>query len=125
MSDHRTRRRFASRFDDADGDPMSVMGNLVDVMLVFACGLIAALIIQSPDMVRALQPETSEVERVKELTEMPAAAGKGGTGMESVGTVYRDPTSGKLILVDETPSPQIPSHAPNSPPNHQAGKVKR
>ena len=49
--------RFANRFDrDPSADPMAVMGNLVDVMLVFACGLIAALIVRSPELVDALQP---------------------------------------------------------------------
>ena len=70
---------------------MTVMGNLVDVMLVFACGLIAALIVRSPELVKALQPTPQEVEQGRELPAMPDSAGEGGSGMESVGTVYRDP----------------------------------
>ena len=96
--------RFSSRFDTDQGtDPMAVMGNLVDVMLVFACGLIAALIVRSPELVKALQPTPQEVEQGRELPAMPDSAGEGGSGMESVGTVYRDPETGKLILVGDTP----------------------
>jgi hypothetical protein len=94
--------RFASRFDQGDGsDPMSVMGNLVDVMLVFACGLIAALIVRSPEFVETLQPVEQEIEQGRELPRVPDMAGEGGSGMESVGTVYRDPETGKLILVGD------------------------
>ena len=96
--------RFANRFDrDSGADPMAVMGNLVDVMLVFACGLIAALIVRSPELVDALQPTPREVTQGRELPQMPDAAGEGGAGLQSVGTVYRDPETGKLILVGETP----------------------
>lgn len=96
------RDRFRSRFD-GDGDPLAVMGNLVDVMLVFACGLIAALLANSPDLQQALHPEVQEITRGEELPRMPDAAGEGGAGMESVGTVFRDPETGKLILVGDAP----------------------
>ena len=96
--------RFHSRFDpDGSADPLAVMGNLVDVMLVFACGLIAALIVRSPELVQALQPTPQEVQQGRELPRLPDAAGEGGAGMTSVGTVYRDPETGKLILVGDTP----------------------
>jgi hypothetical protein len=96
--------RFTSRFDrDAGPDPMAVMGNLVDVMLVFACGLIAALIVRSPELVESLQPAQQELKQGRELPQMPETAGEGGSGLESMGTVYRDPKTGKLILVGESP----------------------
>lgn len=90
--------RFRSRFDD-DADPMAVMGNLVDVMLVFACGLIAALLSRSP----AVSPAklVREIEAGQELQDRPEDAVASGRGLESVGSVFRDPQTGKLILVDE------------------------
>ena len=92
--------RFASRFDrESEGDPMSVMGNLVDVMLVFACGLIAALIANNPTFIERLSPGAQEITQGRELPDVPETGGEGGAGMESVGTVYRDPETGKLILV--------------------------
>ncbi|MEM7448870.1 MAG: DUF2149 domain-containing protein [Myxococcota bacterium] len=98
--------RFRNRFDDPSGDPMAVMGNLVDVILVFACGLIAALILRAPETVeprppQQLPPEAPEVRRGKELPSLPHRGSSGGAGFESVGTVYRDPQTGKLILVGE------------------------
>ena len=90
--------RFRSRFD-AEGDPLSVMGNLVDVMPVFACGLIAALIASNPQLAQTLTPTVERIEQGRELPSMPDQLGEDGSGFESVGTVYRDPETGKLILV--------------------------
>jgi hypothetical protein len=90
--------RWGSRFEN-EADPLSVMGNLVDVMLVFACGLIAALISSNPQLSEALTPSVEQIEQGRELPSMPDSLGEDGSGFESVGTVYRDPESGKLILV--------------------------
>ena len=43
MSRLRLYSRLNARFDDGDEDPRASLVNLVDVMLVFACGLIAAI----------------------------------------------------------------------------------
>ena len=94
------RDRFRSRFDP-DADPMAVMGNLVDVMLVFACGLIAALLASSPELRRSLHPDVRDIMQGRELPRLPDAAQEGGAGMESVGRVYRDPETGKLILIGD------------------------
>ena len=37
----------SSSFDNQDDEPLGPLANLVDIMLVFACGLIAALVAQS------------------------------------------------------------------------------
>lgn len=87
-----------SRFDLHDEEPMAPMANLLDLMLVFACGLIAALISLSGEVQQHFQAQT--VSQGKELTEKPETASKAkGQGMESVGQVYRDPKTGKLILI--------------------------
>lgn len=87
-----------SRFDNQDDEPMAPMANLVDLMLVFACGLIAALISLSGDVQQHFQPQT--INQGKELSQRPDAGAKSqGQGMESVGQVYRDPETGKLILI--------------------------
>ena len=39
-----------SEFLESDEDPLGPMANLVDIILVFACGLIAALVSFSPDL---------------------------------------------------------------------------
>jgi hypothetical protein len=92
-----------SRFDeDSDTDPLGSMANLIDLMLVFACGLIAALVART-DLLQQLrqQREPVAVERGRELPQLPPRLQGDGSGMESVGRVYRDPESGKLILIGE------------------------
>lgn len=98
------RRRWrSSRFTAGDDDPLGPLANLVDVVLVFACGLIAALVAQT-DLLEQLQPQrqTVTVEQGRELPRLPdALEGKGGEGLQSVGQVYRDPQTGKLILIGD------------------------
>ena len=40
-----------------------------------------------------------QIEKGRELPDLPKGVGDGTTGYESVGQVYRDPKNGKLILV--------------------------
>ncbi len=97
----RDRKRFHSRFDDGDADPLTGMANLADVMLVFACGLITALVVGQ------LETQTSpgggvRIEQGRELPDVPRGVGDGSAGFESVGQVYRDPKTGKLILIGDS-----------------------
>lgn len=91
-----------SRFDQGDDDPLGPLANLVDVVLVFACGLLAALVART-DLLTQLRPQQQPVavERGRELPQLPAEAAGDGSGMESVGRVYRDPKSGKLLLIGD------------------------
>ena len=92
------RRWSASRFDETPEDPQASLVNLVDIMLVFICGLIVALV--SADAQRA-NSKTQDVEQGRELTDLPEGlrGQAAGAGMTPVGQVYRDPKTGKLILV--------------------------
>jgi len=90
-----------TRFDTEEPDPMGPLASLTDVMLVFICGLLVALAARSEDL-REVLTGREVVERGEELAEPPAGVrGEGGTGMEPVGRVYRDPETGKLIMVGE------------------------
>jgi len=98
-----TPRWRRSRFDNQDdADPLGAVANLIDLMLVFACGLIAALVART-DVLQQLQQqrEPVAVERGRELPQLPDQLQGDGSGMESVGRVYRDPKTGKLILIGE------------------------
>ena len=113
-------RKWNSRFDhdeldSSSNDPLAAMASLVDVMLVFACGLMAALFLaqHNLDPARAHPPRQQrqagqkerggqEVQKARALSAPPRGMGDVGGGYHPVGRVYRDPTSGKLILV-ETP----------------------
>jgi hypothetical protein len=87
--------KLDARFDDSDEDPRASLVNLVDVMLVFACGLMAALAAGGH---AALTPQPVEKGRV---IERPAAGiGEKGSGFSRVGEVFRDPKTGKLILIE-------------------------
>ena len=96
------RDRFSyRRFDSEDTDPLGPLANLVDIMLVFACGLIAALALARGGA-EAFFQQREIVEQGREIPALPESlSGAGGEGMEPVGKVYRDPETGKLILVGE------------------------
>lgn len=89
-----SRRRLRTRFDHDDEDPRASLVNLVDVMLVFACGLLAAITATTS------QRTPVEVARGKAI-ERPHRGQQGaGPGYQEVGQVYRDPKTGKLILIE-------------------------
>lgn len=92
----RTRDWRRSRFDEPGDEPLGPLSNLADIMLVFAVGLIAALVAfeRTPEQ-RGGEP----VVEGRELPELPDGMGDAGSGYESVGQVYRDPETGKLIMV--------------------------
>ena len=102
----RARKWNSSRFDQQSEEPLGPLANLLDLMLVFACGLIAALISMSKNvdahfsssMITRQQTEQI-VNKGRELPQLPSQGELGGKGYESVGQVYRDPKTGKLILI--------------------------
>ena len=88
--------RLDARFGQDDEDPRASLVNLVDVMLVFACGLIAALAAGSQGALTAPRP----VEKGQEIARPQDGAARAGSGYDRVGEVYRDPKTGKLVLVE-------------------------
>lgn len=93
-----------SPFLDTDEDPLGPLANLIDIVLVFACGLIAAMVAFSNDLQDHFEVQPQEITLGKELPKMPDNVQQqmqGGSGYEAVGQVYRDPETGKLILIDE------------------------
>ncbi|MEM8500350.1 MAG: DUF2149 domain-containing protein [Pseudomonadota bacterium] len=97
-----------NRFGHQDEEPLGPLANLLDLMLVFACGLIAALISLSKNVdahfdAKIQQDKPPQFERVvekgRELPRLPSQGQSGGNGYEAVGQVYRDPETGKLILI--------------------------
>lgn len=93
---------FRQKRQVEDVDPMSSMGNMGDIMLVFACGLMVALVVAwNVDLGKFTQVEmdqSTEVDDVEQITEM--LYGEGNAFVEK-GTVYQDPTTGKYYLVEE------------------------
>ena len=106
--------RLDARFDDRDEDPRASLVNLVDVMLVFACGLLAALAVprgqQDPvpgsrqllgggEAEAALSPP-KPVDKGQSIERPADGMGQAGAGFDRVGEVFRDPKTGQLILVE-------------------------
>jgi hypothetical protein len=97
-----------SRFDDAMEDPQTSLVNLVDIMLVFICGLVVALVSasrqgQTENQTDASAPSGGQeiVQKGRELAELPEGlrGQQAGEGMQPMGQVFKDPKTGKLILV--------------------------
>ncbi len=99
------RRKCRRRFTATEEDPMAGTANLVDAMLVIAVGLLVFLIIswnmQGVVMDQVQNQQASEVEQGEQLDNAPDVSESSGQGYTEMGTVYKDPKSGKLIMVEE------------------------
>jgi hypothetical protein len=107
----RKRKRLLS--DDGEVDPMVYAVNMVDCMLVLAVGFLIFTIMSfgmqsvvfssaSPEEKKAIMQtvqQTVEIQEGKVLNATPDTQTGTGSGYEQVGTVYKDPKSGKMILV--------------------------
>ncbi len=98
----------SSHFVEQDNDPLAGFANIMDVMLVFALGLMLALIAQSRELQQHLSIEPALKDKIEittgnELIEAPESINKAlngkVNGMQSLGQVYKDPNTGKLILI--------------------------
>ena len=108
------RRRYGNNRLDVRSEhheelnPMEGVANLVDAMLVLACGLMLALIINwNVDVGSA--GTTVELQQEQEVTSLEGVSASGEisdleSGYEELGMVYRDPETGKLYMV--TPEAQ-------------------
>lgn len=109
------RRKNNKRFAEGEEDPMAGTSNLVDAMLVIAVGLLIFVVIswnmqsvvfqdnsQNPQN-QAIQDsqEVTEVSEGQVLNETPDTSDSSGQGYMEMGKVYKDPSTGKLIMVEE------------------------
>ncbi len=94
-----SRRWDRGRFAPSDEETVGPLANLLDLMLVFACGLIIALVAMSSQLQEYFEVRPEKIERGRELSEMPQIGEQGGSGYVPVGQVYQDPETGKLILL--------------------------
>lgn len=94
-----SRRWDKGRFHNSDQESVGPLANLLDLMLVFACGLIVALVAMSAQLQEYFSVAQQPIERGRELAEMPQAGEQGGAGMVPVGQVFQDPETGQLILL--------------------------
>ncbi len=97
------RTSFRSHGFDEDVDPMTSMSGIGDVMLVFACGLMTALVVAwSVDL-----GQFSQVEVGEQIEDFQTGGEETAPGEESyieMGTVYMDPTTGEYFLLEDAAS---------------------
>jgi len=92
--------RRKRRADD-DVDPMSSVANISDAMLVFACGLLIAIFLAwNLDISDMTQVEIDQSQQIEDLDDMRDAIEAGGSGYIERGTVYQDPNTGTLYLLE-------------------------
>lgn len=102
---------FALLSDEEDSDPTASLVNMVDIMLVLAVGfLILAIsstgVMNMDDYQNQQSNNQSEVQTnvdVEQGSEIPndiEQGSGGGSGYSRVGSVYEDPETGKLVMID-------------------------
>jgi hypothetical protein len=88
---------------------MAGTSNLVDAMLVIAVGFLVFVIISwnmqamiDPEhsVQEQMQKQVSEVDQGQQLNETPDTSNSSGQGYTEMGKVYKDPATGKLIMVE-------------------------
>ncbi|WP_292600090.1 DUF2149 domain-containing protein [Methanobrevibacter sp. UBA212] len=107
------REKGRKRFSEAEEDPMAGTSNLVDAMLVIAVGLLIFVVIswnmqsvvfqenQNPQQqISENSPDVTEVAEGQALNETPDTSNSSGQGYMEMGKVYKDPSTGKLIMVE-------------------------
>ena len=105
------RKRSRRRSRRVEEDPMAGTSNLVDAMLVIAVGFLVFVIIswnmqamidpsQSVQEKMQQQQETKEVNQGQELNDTPDTTNSSGQGYTEMGKVYKDPSTGKLVMVE-------------------------
>jgi hypothetical protein len=107
------REKGSKRFSEGEEDPMAGTSNLVDAMLVIAVGLLIFVVIswnmqsvvfqenQNPQQaINENSPDVTEVAEGQQLNETPDTSDSSGQGYMEMGKVYKDPSTGKLIMVE-------------------------
>lgn len=98
-------KRRREWFSGDEVDPTEGLINLADLMLVFACGLMLALMfywnidIKHQDMVTLKQEKN--VSKINGIQENIEKSDSGGNGYQKMGTVFRDPQTGQLYMLKD------------------------
>ena len=102
-------RRKSARRQRAEEDPMAGTSNLVDAMLVIAVGFLVfviiswnmtAMVTEDATPQQMMQKTTTEIDQGEVLDEAPDTSNSSGSGYTEMGKVYKDPSTGKLIMVE-------------------------
>ncbi len=84
-------------------DPMASVANLSDAMLVFACGLLIALVVAwNVDLGAVTQVEIDQSQRIEDPESLENMLDGAGSDYVQRGVVYEDPNTGTLYLLEES-----------------------
>ena len=100
--------------DSQGEEPMAGSANLVDAMLVLAVGFLIFLVMSwnmqnvvfadmsQEDRQKTMEAmkQVAEIQQGSELNDTPQSESGSGQGYAKKGTVYQDPQTGKLIMVE-------------------------
>lgn len=85
-----------------DADPMASVANIADIMLVFACGLMMALVtVWNIDFTPISELQDKQLEAIDTPEDMPEDMTDAGNAYVEKGMVYQDPKTGKYYMVTE------------------------
>lgn len=94
---------FRERKPLEDVDPMTSLSNMGDIMLVFACGLMVALVVAwNVDLGKFTQVQMGEELDQNQVNQATDQMNGDGNSYIEKGTVYQDPETGKYYLVEDT-----------------------
>jgi len=100
----RNGKGLRKKYSEEDFSPMEGVGNMADAMLVFACGILLALIISwnveitEHGEISQQQGTRYEVENIGEQATQTVDP---DTELEEMGKVYRDPDTGKYYVIED------------------------
>ena len=108
-------RKKQRRIKRVEEDPMAGTANLVDAMLVLAVGFLIFVVMswnmqsiifsdmtqQEKESIMESINNAKPIEQGQELEEVPQISSKSGQGYTEMGKVYKDPSTGKLIMVEQ------------------------
>lgn len=85
-----------------EADPMASVANIADIMLVFACGLMMALVtVWNIDFTPLSELQDKQLEAIDTPEDMPEDMTDAGNAYVEKGMVYQDPKTGKYYMVTE------------------------
>ncbi len=90
--------------EQEDVDPRVGLVNLADVMLVFACGLMLALVVHwNVNVTTVTQMDEQDMTEIDQsnVEDMAQDMTGSGSSYNELGRVYQDPTTGKMYLLQE------------------------
>ena len=88
--------------EDEDVQPMQYVANLTDVMLVLACGLMAAVItFWQVDLTRIQTAiEQDKLDKIDAADVIESSGNISTGGLTNKGVVYEDPKTGDLYIIE-------------------------